>query len=95
VFGLGGPQECIRPGRSGFVVEPGDEAGFVARIEELLDDPELREAMGVVARAFAESLSWEGVLDGLIQLYREIVTVPAGPIVGRVEGQPEAATPAA
>lgn len=72
VFGMGGPRECIRPGESGLVVEEGDEAGFFARIEELVDDPARRARMGIRARAFAETLSWEGVLAGLVTLYGEV-----------------------
>ncbi len=101
VFGMGGPRECIRPGTSGFVAAPGDEAGFMARVEELVDDAVLRGRMGAAARAFAETLSWEAVLDGLIDLYRDIVTVPppsaltSVPTLASVERRAEVATPVA
>jgi glycosyltransferase involved in cell wall biosynthesis len=75
VVGTGGPRECLSPGESGFVVDAGDEAGFFDRIEELLDDEGRRARMGLAARAFAESLSWEAVLDGLVALHRRV----AGP----------------
>ena len=39
VRGMGGPRECIRPGVSGFVADPGDEEGFLSKIELLLEDP--------------------------------------------------------
>lgn len=70
VHGTGGPRECIRPGASGFVAR--DDAGFFDQVELLLDDPELRERMGLAAREFAESLGWEAVLDGLIELYARV-----------------------
>jgi glycosyltransferase involved in cell wall biosynthesis len=73
VFGMGGPRECIRPGISGFVVDPGDIPGFLARVEHLLDDPALRAEMGRAGRAFAQTLSWDSVLDDLTALYREVV----------------------
>jgi colanic acid biosynthesis glycosyl transferase WcaI len=46
--------QTIRKARSGLVVEPGDEPGFIARIERLLDDPGLAEEMGRNGRAYAE-----------------------------------------
>jgi glycosyltransferase involved in cell wall biosynthesis len=95
VYGMGGPRECLRPGESGFVVDAGDEAGFLARVEELLDDTAMRQRMGRAARAFAETLSWDSVLDGLIALYQEVAgaaaprsvaeagSVEAGRVTGR------------
>jgi glycosyltransferase involved in cell wall biosynthesis len=76
VYGTGGPQECIRPDVSGFVADAGDESGFWDRVEQLLDDPARRIDMGEAARRFALTLSWDSVLDGLIDLYREIVGGP-------------------
>lgn len=73
VYASGGPQECIRPGRSGFVVETGDELGFWSSVETLLDDLTLRTSMANEARQFALTLSWESVLDGLIDLYQELL----------------------
>lgn len=81
VFGGGGPQECISPGSSGFVVDPGDNAAFMARIATLLDNARLRERMGVEARAFAETLGWDAVLDGLIRIYRDISPLPDGSLM--------------
>ena len=43
VCGIGGPRECIRPGVSGFVADPGDEEVFFTKIELLLEDPRLRD----------------------------------------------------
>lgn len=77
VYGTGGPQECIRPAVSGFVADADDEWEFWNRVEVLLDDPARRFAMGKAARDFALTLSWDSVLEGLIDLYREIIGGPA------------------
>jgi hypothetical protein len=81
VCGIGGPRECIRPGVSGFVANPGDEEGFFSRIEFSLDDAVAREKMGQVAREFAEGMSWEAVLDGLIELHSRLACVRPDPDV--------------
>ena len=75
VCGIGGPRECIRPGVSGFVTDPGDDEGFFARVEDLVEDPAKRERMGRAAREFAEGLDWKAVLEGLFSLYARV----AGP----------------
>ncbi len=75
VCGIGGPRECIRPGVSGFVTDPGDDEGFFARVEELLDDPAKRERMGRAAREFTRSLDWEAVLEGLVSLHAQVAGI--------------------
>jgi glycosyltransferase involved in cell wall biosynthesis len=72
VFGMGGPRECIQPGTTGFVVEPGDDARFLMRVEDLVGNPAMRQAMGEAARAFSGNLSWHQVRNGLLALYREV-----------------------
>ncbi|MBA2587467.1 MAG: glycosyltransferase family 4 protein, partial [Alphaproteobacteria bacterium] len=44
----------IRNARAGLVVEPGDETGFIARLDRLLADAALRDEMGANGRAYAE-----------------------------------------
>ncbi|MGH3146107.1 MAG: glycosyltransferase family 4 protein, partial [Rubrobacter sp.] len=72
VCGTGGPRECIQPGVSGFVVASGDDEGFFSRIEQLLDDDVLRERMGLAAREFAGTLSWETALEGILGLHHRV-----------------------
>ncbi|RKG57681.1 glycosyltransferase family 1 protein [Corallococcus sp. AB011P] len=47
---VGGIPELIHHGRTGLLVEPGDEAGFAAALECLLDDPVSRYQLGAAAR---------------------------------------------
>jgi len=79
VFDVGGPQECIRAGESGFVVPAGNDAGFLARVESLLDDPILAERMGRAARRYALTLTWDTVLDSLMAFYRDIAGADPSP----------------
>jgi glycosyltransferase involved in cell wall biosynthesis len=44
----------IERAKAGFVVAPGDRAGFIARIDQLLADGELRARLGANGRAYAE-----------------------------------------
>ena len=55
-----------------------DPVDFASRIEELLADPERRQAMGVIGRGRVESeLSWNHQAPTLIAAYREVLR-PAG-----------------
>jgi glycosyltransferase involved in cell wall biosynthesis len=52
----GGPSETVLDGETGFLVEPGDEAGLARHVIDLLRDPDLRTRMGSSGRGRAERL---------------------------------------
>ena len=55
----GGIPSMIRPGETGYLIEPGDEQGYVDKILELKSNPRLRAAIGARARRDTEQWSWE------------------------------------
>ena len=55
--------EHVEPGRSGLLVAPGDEAGFVDAVGTLAGDPERLKAMGPGAVAAARRVRWDDVLS--------------------------------
>ena len=55
-FRRGGLSETILDGETGYLVEPGDYARFLARVDALLADPKRRLEMGARARAHVASL---------------------------------------
>jgi glycosyltransferase involved in cell wall biosynthesis len=64
---LAGIPELIIDSRTGFLIPPDDDAGFIAAIERLLSEPALRRAMGRAARTFAtQSLRAHEQLDRTI-----------------------------
>jgi glycosyltransferase involved in cell wall biosynthesis len=52
---IGGVPELVRDGENGLLYEPGDSAGLVRRMRELLDDPAAAVRMGTAARRFVEA----------------------------------------
>lgn len=48
---VGAIPEIVRDGETGLLVESGDEAGLLAALVRLVEDPELRRAMGSAARS--------------------------------------------
>ncbi|MFC7675166.1 glycosyltransferase family 4 protein [Mycolicibacterium sp. GCM10028919] len=60
----------VSAGESAVYVPANDEAAFAVAIDELLDDPDKRAAMGALGRARVETaLSWENSRRNLIKFY--------------------------
>ncbi len=57
-----GPVEIIAHGQTGFLVDPGDAEGLARAMEELLIDPQRRQALGQAARKRTRELFDAGVL---------------------------------
>ena len=53
-------------------VAPGDSRGFVAAVEQLLDDGELHARMRTAARRYALSRTWPATFERLADAYRTI-----------------------
>jgi glycosyltransferase involved in cell wall biosynthesis len=69
-----GLAEDIRQADAGVIV-PCQHEALVARMAELIDDPQRRHALAQQGRLLAEQrFSLEAMTDGLVQLYNEVVT---------------------
>lgn len=68
-----GVPEAVEDGRSGFLVAPGDVAGFADRIERLLADPGLACAMGQAGRARVAAFDERSMLRDLEALYETLL----------------------
>lgn len=72
---IGAISEIIREGETGFLVDPEDEAGFIAALGRLAEEPGLRRAMGERAWEYARqkfdaSANYNALIDYLIALGR-------------------------
>ncbi|HOU15784.1 MAG TPA: glycosyltransferase family 1 protein [Anaerolineae bacterium] len=65
----GGPVDLIIPATNGFLCAPADQAEWLAFIRLCVEDPALLKRMGLHARRFAESRSWDKVFDELLRDY--------------------------
>jgi phosphatidylinositol alpha 1,6-mannosyltransferase len=62
----GGPRTIVRDGVTGRIVEDGE---FATAIAGLLGDPETHAAMRLAARAYALTMSWDSVFEGVYAGY--------------------------
>jgi glycosyltransferase involved in cell wall biosynthesis len=64
-----GLKDSILDGKTGFLVEYGDDAAFAARGLELLSDPELWKRMSAAGLEWAQTMTWERTADEMEQLF--------------------------
>ena len=61
---IGGLPYTVRDGLTGLLCEPGNAADLAQKLEILLDNPELKQQMGIAGRrVFDEEFTWEKVID--------------------------------
>jgi glycosyltransferase involved in cell wall biosynthesis len=58
-----GIRESVRDGKTGFLAPHGDITAMAAAMRRLAESPELVASLGVEARTFAESFTWERAAD--------------------------------
>jgi glycosyltransferase involved in cell wall biosynthesis len=54
-----GLRDSVRDGSTGYLAPHGDVAALADRFRRILEDPSLRDRLGMQARAFAELYSWD------------------------------------
>ena len=94
-FRAGGVQAVVPHAEAGLLCPPGDDARWLAAIDQLTGDRSLRRTYATRARTIAEGRTWDNVFDRLLGEYDEIahaargakIRVPGSRIkVGRLEG---------
>jgi glycosyltransferase involved in cell wall biosynthesis len=75
---VGGVPEQVEPGRTGFLVRPGDPAALAERIGWLLSDETLRRRFAAQAAQTARSrFDFNQQVDATLAWYRQILDLPA------------------
>jgi glycosyltransferase involved in cell wall biosynthesis len=71
--------DYIRDGETGFLVAPGDPDALRARIEELLDNPDLRKRIGSAARRAVEAeFAIDHFADVMLASIERVTSAPRG-----------------
>jgi glycosyltransferase involved in cell wall biosynthesis len=79
-----GPADIVRPGRTGWLVVPDDEAALAGALAQALDRPEERLRRGAAARRdVLARFAWPALAERLCTLFAEVA---AGEAVARAQG---------
>lgn len=70
---VGGIPDVVEEGVTGFTFEVGDTDGLIAGVRQILATPGRLKVMGQQARAFAETQSWEAMMDEVIVHYERLI----------------------
>ncbi len=70
---VGGVREVVAEGRTGCTFDVNDVAGMVEGVRRVASSRSQIEAMGRQARAFAETQSWEAMMDEVIDHYARLI----------------------
>ena len=73
----GGPVDHVINDRNGFLFEPDDPEDLISKTRTLVNDLKYARKLGKGARAYAESQTWEAILDGLLDDYAKIANSDA------------------
>ena len=68
-----GCKDTVNDGENGFLIPPKDEAALAEKLRILINDPQLREQMGLKGRQKAErEFSLDSVIDHHLEIYRRL-----------------------
>lgn len=70
----GGPLDLVTHGETGLLFDPQDQADLVNAVRRLVQDPGYARSLGAAGLAYAETMSWEVVLDGLFDSYARVAS---------------------
>ena len=77
---IGGMQEVVEDGVTGFLVTPDDPVDLTRLLEQVIDDPALRARIGQAARRrYEERFTPERMAEGVVAFMEEIAATRAAP----------------
>lgn len=68
-----GSNSLVVPGETGYLESAHDAGALASRLEELVKDADLRARLGARARERALTFSWDAILGGLLESYRQVL----------------------
>ncbi len=70
---VGGIPDVVQEGVTGYTFESGDIDGMIAGVRQIAASRARITEMGRAARAFAETQSWDAMMDEVVALYAELI----------------------
>lgn len=70
---VGGIPDVVQEGVTGYTFAPGDVEALVQAVRRVAMDRDRLPEMAAAARSFAETQTWPAMMDGVIDLYNEVI----------------------
>ncbi|MFN8528730.1 MAG: glycosyltransferase family 1 protein [Anaerolineae bacterium] len=70
---VGGVRDVVKEGATGYTFDVGDVDTLVNGVRQIAVSRERIAEMGTAARSFAETQSWDAMMDEVIDVYRELI----------------------
>ena len=67
----GGLVDSIEDGENGLLFKPQDTADFTTKLKTLIDNPKLRQTMGIKARESVAGYNWEQATKNLLKIWQQ------------------------
>jgi glycosyltransferase involved in cell wall biosynthesis len=84
---VGGVDELVSDGETGYICDPWDAEAFVAYLQRLVENPQLRASMALAARERAAQFGVARMVDSIQELYRRVCNVQTSAQEDRVAAQ--------
>jgi glycosyltransferase involved in cell wall biosynthesis len=72
---VGGIPDVVEEGKTGYTFDVGDVDALVEGVRKIASDPAKRAQMGIDARAFAETQTWDVMMDEVIEHYERLIAI--------------------
>lgn len=76
---VGGVSDIVKEGATGYTFGSGDREALREGVRKIASDKERMRDMGARARAYAETQSWDAIMDEVIALYASLIADAASP----------------
>lgn len=70
---VGGVTDVVEEGKTGYTFESGDVATLVDGVRKIAVSRDNIKRMGHIARQYAETQSWESMMDEVIEIYADLI----------------------
>ncbi len=70
----GGVVDHIEDGKNGLFFNPQDQEDFVAKLKFLIENPAIRQEMGLFGRGYAAQYNWDNAVENLLQIWQKQIS---------------------
>ena len=70
---VGGVTDIVEEGKTGYTFNSGDSAALLNGIRQIASSRENMRRMGMQARSYAETQSWDAIMDEVIDIYASLI----------------------